>query len=187
MHESDYYTSGDVQAKLPIKWMAPESMERRVYNARTDVWSYGVLLWEIFGKGSKPYPGIPNQDVYDFLKSGQRMAAPKNCPPEIYGIMVRCWQDNPKSRCTFVQVANELEELLEEDRDYVATPSAGVVGMRPIEHREEPGVKDDSYLVPMQQETAFGADGPCSDGETSGSHATAAHDPSDYVNKIVIR
>ncbi|XP_038069442.1 plexin-B-like [Patiria miniata] len=187
MHESDYYTSGDVQAKLPIKWMAPESMERRVYNARTDVWSYGVLLWEIFGKGSKPYPGIPNQDVYDFLKSGQRMAAPKNCPPEIYGIMVRCWQDNPKSRCTFVQVANELKELLEEDRDYVATPSAGVVGMRPIEHCEEPGVKDDSYLVPMQQETAFGADGPCSDGETSGSHATAAHDPLDYVNKIVIR
>ncbi|XP_038069507.1 plexin-B-like [Patiria miniata] len=135
MHESDYYTSGDAQAKLPIKWMAPESMERRVYNARTDVWSYGVLLWEIFGKGSKPYRGIPNQDVYDFLKSGQRMAAPKNCPPEIYGIMVRCWQDNPKSRCTFVQVANELEELLEGDRDYVATASAGMVGMRPIEHR----------------------------------------------------
>ncbi|XP_038069389.1 plexin-B-like [Patiria miniata] len=187
MHESDYYTSGDAQAKLPIKWMAPESMERRVYNARTDVWSYGVLLWEIFSKGAKPYPGIPNQDVYDFLKSGQRMDAPKNCPPEIYGIMVRCWQDNPKSRCTFVQVANELEELLEGDRDYVAAPSAGVVGLRPIEHREEPGVKDDSYLVPMQQETAFGADGPCSDGETSGSLATAAHDPLDYVNKIIIR
>ncbi|XP_038066957.1 plexin-B1-like [Patiria miniata] len=187
MHESDYYTSGDAQAKLPIKWMAPESMERRVYNARTDVWSYGVLLWEIFSKGAKPYPGIPNQDVYDFLKRGQRMDAPKNCPPEIYGIMVRCWQDNPKSRCTFVQVANELEELLEGDRDYVAAPSAGVVGKRPIKHREEPGVTDDSYLVPMQQETAFGADGPCSDGETSGSLATAAHDPLDYVNKIVIR
>ncbi|XP_038069370.1 plexin-B-like [Patiria miniata] len=187
MHESDYYTSGDAQAKLPIKWMAPESMERRVYNARTDVWSYGVLLWEIFSKGAKPYPGIPNQDVYDILKRGQRMDAPKNCPPEIYGIMVRCWQDNPKSRCTFVQVANELEELLEGDRDYVAAPSAGVVGLRPIEHREEPGVTDDSYLVPMQQETAFGADGPCSDRETSGSHATATHDPLDYVNKIVIR
>ncbi|XP_038069358.1 plexin-B-like [Patiria miniata] len=187
MHESDYYTSGDAQAKLPIKWMAPESMERRVYNARTDVWSYGVLLWEIFSKGAKPYPGIPNQDVYDFLKRGQRMDAPKNCPPEIYGIMVRCWQDNPKSRCTFVQVANELEELLEGDRDYVAAPSAGVFGMGPIEHREEPGVKDDSYLVPMQHETAFGADGPCSDRETSGSHATAARDPLDYVNKIVIR
>ncbi|XP_038069308.1 plexin-A4-like [Patiria miniata] len=187
MHESDYYTSGDAQAKLPIKWMAPESMERRVYNARTDVWSYGVLLWEIFSKGAKPYPGIPNQDVYDFLKRGQRMDAPKNCPPKIYGIMVRCWQDNPKSRCTFVQVANELEELLEGDRDYVAAPSAGVVGKRPIKHREKPGVTDDSYLVPMQQETAFGADGPCSDGETSGSHATAAQDPLDYVNKIVIR
>ncbi|XP_038069390.1 plexin-A4-like [Patiria miniata] len=187
MHESDYYTSGDAQAKLPIKWMAPESMERRVYNARTDVWSYGVLLWEIFSKGAKPYPGIPNQDVYDFLKRGQRIDAPKNCPPEIYGIMVRCWQDNPKSRCTFVQVANELEELLEGDRNYVTAPSASVVGMRPIEHREEPGVTDDSYLVPMQQETAFGADGPCSDGETSRSHATAAHDPLDYVNKIVIR
>ncbi|XP_038066354.1 plexin-A4-like [Patiria miniata] len=187
MHESDYYTSGDAQAKLPIKWMAPESMERRVYNARTDVWSYGVLLWEIFSKGARPYPGIPLQDVYIFLKSGQRMDAPKNCPPEIYGIMVRCWQDNPKSRCTFVQVANELEELLEGDRDYVAASSAGVVGKRPIEHREEPGVTDDSYLVPMQQETAFGADGPCSDGETSGSHANAARDPLDYVNKIVIR
>ncbi|XP_038067111.1 fibroblast growth factor receptor 4-like [Patiria miniata] len=84
MHESDYYTSGDVQAKLPIRWLAPESMERRVYNARTDVWSYGVLLWEIFSKGAKPYPGIPNQDVYDFLKRGQRMDAPKNCPPEMY-------------------------------------------------------------------------------------------------------
>merc|ERR1719289_599746 len=51
LNESDYYTSGDKQAKLPIKWMAPESMERRVYNARTDMWSYGVLLWEIFSHG----------------------------------------------------------------------------------------------------------------------------------------
>ncbi|XP_038054123.1 hepatocyte growth factor receptor-like [Patiria miniata] len=186
VQESDYYTSGDAQAKLPIKWMAPESMERRVYNARTDAWSYGVVLWEIFSRGERPYPGVANKDVFDILRSGQRMDAPKDCPPQVYRIMERCWQDNPKSRCTFSQIVNELDDLLARRRAHDTW--TGVGGQGPGEHGEASGAQDDSYLVPIQMETSFGVDGPCTDVGTSEDSATATNGARpDYVNKSVFR
>ncbi|XP_033647397.1 hepatocyte growth factor receptor-like [Asterias rubens] len=112
LSEADYYTSGDKHAKLPIKWMAPESMERRVYNAKTDVWSYGVLLWELFSGGSSPYPGIRNRDIYDFLKRGERMDPPRFCHIKISEIMQKCWRDSPKSRCSFREIVGEFDQLL---------------------------------------------------------------------------
>ncbi|XP_022081062.1 hepatocyte growth factor receptor-like [Acanthaster planci] len=112
LEESDYYTSGDKQAKLPLKWMAPESMERMVYNSKTDVWSYGVLLWELFSRGKKPYPDLRNRDVYTFLKEGKRMNPPKFCPKKISEIMQECWKDSSKRRCSFRQIVENLEDLM---------------------------------------------------------------------------
>ncbi|XP_022081092.1 hepatocyte growth factor receptor-like isoform X2 [Acanthaster planci] len=112
LDESDYYRSSDKQAKLPVKWMAPESLGRRVYNTQTDVWSYGVLVWEIFSGGRKPYPNVANADVYDFLSQGHRMNPPKFCPKKISEIMRRCWREKPKTRCSFQQIVRELEDLV---------------------------------------------------------------------------
>ncbi|XP_022104995.1 macrophage colony-stimulating factor 1 receptor-like isoform X2 [Acanthaster planci] len=113
------------------------------------------------------------------------MIAPNNCPPEIYGIMQRCWQDNPKSRCTFQQVANLLESLLSEDNDYTALTGAGRAGENQAEPPEHP---NESYLVPKQMETAFGVEGPWNvDEGAGGSGVPPAHDRSNYVNKAVTR
>ncbi|XP_038069408.1 hepatocyte growth factor receptor-like isoform X1 [Patiria miniata] len=112
LDESDYYTSGEKQAKLPIKWMAPESMERKVYNTKTDVWSYGVLLWELFSRGRTPYPDIHNRDVHSYLRQGKRMNPPRFCPTKISAIMRHCWLDSAKKRWSFGQIVQELEPLV---------------------------------------------------------------------------
>ncbi|XP_022081154.1 hepatocyte growth factor receptor-like [Acanthaster planci] len=123
LDESDYYTSGEQQAKLPVKWMAPESMERLVYSTKSDVWSYGVLLWELFSRGQTPYPEIQNRDVYLFLKTGKRMDPPRFCPIKISDIMRRCWLESPKKRPSFRQIAVELEKVVTTRRTDAAPPA----------------------------------------------------------------
>ncbi|XP_072024999.1 uncharacterized protein [Amphiura filiformis] len=109
--ESDYYMCGDLRAKLPIKWMAPECIEQRVFTSMSDVWAFGVLLWEVFSYGDTPYPGIPNHDVFYYIKKGNRMGCPNNCPDTIYKLMTRCWMENPRSRCTFQDVVKFIEPM----------------------------------------------------------------------------
>ncbi|KAH7948257.1 hypothetical protein HPB52_019908 [Rhipicephalus sanguineus] len=82
VYEKDYY-SGDNKAKLPVKWMAPESLEKGIYNHKTDVWSYGVLLWELITRGVTPYPEVDNWDIVDYLRQGRRMKQPSYCPDEM--------------------------------------------------------------------------------------------------------
>lgn len=69
--------------KLPIKWLAIESLTHQVYTSQSDVWSYGILLYEILTLGSDPYPAIPTSEMLRLLNSGYRMERPKNCPPEM--------------------------------------------------------------------------------------------------------
>ncbi|KAL1436598.1 hypothetical protein MTO96_049501 [Rhipicephalus appendiculatus] len=82
VYEKDYY-SGDNKTKLPVKWMAPESLEKGIYNHKTDVWSYGVLLWELITRGVTPYPEVDNWDIVDYLRQGRRMKQPSYCPDEM--------------------------------------------------------------------------------------------------------
>ncbi|XP_033638684.1 plexin-A4-like [Asterias rubens] len=139
--EENYYTSNDKEAKLPIKWMALESMERRVYNTKTDVWSYGVLLWELFTGGLVPYPGIPNKEVYDYLKRGHRMDAPKFCHRKISDIMRSCWNESPRKRCSFQQIIKSLNEVMA-----IMTGNFSPLDL------EEPGcaAANAGYLIPMK-------------------------------------
>ena len=101
-----------------------------------------------------------------------------------YGVMQSCWQDNPKSRCTFEQVANELQDLLAKDCDYSLAPGASADERVQTEAQDH---CDDSYLVPMQMETAFGAEGPCTDQGNQADYLKPTQQGSDYVNKSVIR
>ena len=70
------------QGRLPVKWLAIEALFDRVYTTQSDVWAFGVLLWEIFTLGGSPYPGIPVERLFDLLKSGYRMEKPQVCPKE---------------------------------------------------------------------------------------------------------
>ncbi|XP_059378114.1 vascular endothelial growth factor receptor 3-like isoform X3 [Carassius carassius] len=112
--DPDYVRKGN--ARLPLKWMAPESIFDKVYTSQSDIWSFGVLLWEIFSLGASPYPGIQiDEDFCNRLKDGTRMRAPDNASPEIYGIMLACWQGEPRERPTFPALVEILGDLLQEN------------------------------------------------------------------------
>lgn len=114
IYTKDYYTSEDRHVKLPVKWMALESLVKATYTVKTDVWSFGVVLWELLTRGSTPYPDISNWDVRSYLQAGRRMAKPDACPEEIYELMLRCWSENPDERPTFAEVYNDLHSMLDD-------------------------------------------------------------------------
>ncbi|XP_008150427.2 macrophage colony-stimulating factor 1 receptor [Eptesicus fuscus] len=127
MNDSNYIVKGN--ARLPVKWMAPESIFDCVYTVQSDVWSYGILLWEIFSLGLNPYPGIlVNSKFYKLVKDGYQMAQPAFAPKNIYSIMQACWSLEPTHRPTFQQICFLLQEQAQEDsreQGYANLPSSG--------------------------------------------------------------
>lgn len=111
MHDSNYVSKGSTF--LPVKWMAPESIFDNLYTTLSDVWSYGVLLWEIFSLGGTPYPGMMvDSTFYNKIKSGYRMAKPDHATSEVYEIMVQCWNSEPEKRPSFYHLSEIVENLL---------------------------------------------------------------------------
>jgi len=107
--ESAY--TAHVGAKFPIKWTAPEGLAYNKFSSKSDVWAFGVLLWEIATYGKTPYPGVELASVYHLLDSGYRMECPDTCPPNVYELMRRCWQWEPALRPSFDQIYKDLEEM----------------------------------------------------------------------------
>ncbi|XP_072482632.1 vascular endothelial growth factor receptor kdr-like [Notamacropus eugenii] len=121
--DPDYVRKGD--ARLPLKWMAPEAIFDKIYTTQSDVWSFGVLLWEIFSLGASPYPGIQiDEDFCLRLKEGRRMKSPEYSTPEIYETMLDCWNGVCTERPTFTELVERLGDLLQasvqqEGKDYI--------------------------------------------------------------------
>ncbi|XP_061593975.1 vascular endothelial growth factor receptor 2 isoform X1 [Cololabis saira] len=121
--DPDYVRKGD--ARLPLKWMAPETIFDRVYTTQSDVWSFGVLLWEIFSLGASPYPGVCIDESFcRRLKEGTRMRPPEYATTEIYQTMLDCWMDRPTDRPTFAELVEHLGNLLQasaqqDGKDYI--------------------------------------------------------------------
>uniref|UniRef100_A0A672PRE9 PTK6 protein tyrosine kinase 6b n=1 Tax=Sinocyclocheilus grahami TaxID=75366 RepID=A0A672PRE9_SINGR len=102
------YVSDD--KKIPYKWTAPEAIGHGRYSSKSDVWSFGILLYEIVTCGAIPYPGVRNCDVYDLVtRDNYRMPSPSNCPEVIYNIMRSCWRAEPEDRPTFKILRHELD------------------------------------------------------------------------------
>ncbi|KAM3867076.1 vascular endothelial growth factor receptor 3 [Diretmus argenteus] len=146
--DPDYVRKGN--ARLPLKWMAPESIFDKVYTSQSDVWSFGVLLWEIFSLGASPYPGVQiDEDFCKRLKDGTRMRSPETASPEIYGIMLACWQGEPRERPTFPALVEILGDLLQDNslpdgKDYI-----------PLNHSqssEDDGFSQASSRPPSEEE-----------------------------------
>nr|BAC38626.1 unnamed protein product [Mus musculus] len=101
-----YSSSGLKQ--IPIKWTAPEALNYGRYSSESDVWSFGILLWETFSLGVCPYPGMTNQQAREQVERGYRMSAPQNCPEEVFTIMMKCWDYKPENRPKFNDLHKEL-------------------------------------------------------------------------------
>ncbi|XP_043972553.1 protein-tyrosine kinase 6b [Gambusia affinis] len=109
------------EKKIPYKWSAPEAISHGKFSIKSDVWSFGVLLYEIMTYGSVPYPGINNREVYNKVKSGYRMEAPNKCPSFVHSIMLKCWQEQPEDRPTF----KDLKDMLERSSYELDSPPGG--------------------------------------------------------------
>ncbi|XP_062408205.1 LOW QUALITY PROTEIN: tyrosine-protein kinase receptor UFO [Sardina pilchardus] len=113
IYNGDYYRQGRI-SKMPVKWIAIESLADRVYTTKSDVWSFGVTMWEIATRGQTPYPGVENSEIYDYLRQGNRLKQPPDCLDSIYSLMFSCWFLSPKDRPSFEVLCCELEKVLEE-------------------------------------------------------------------------
>ncbi|XP_061396241.1 fibroblast growth factor receptor homolog 2 [Musca vetustissima] len=113
IQDTDYYRK-NTNGRLPIKWMAPESLQEKFYDSQSDVWSYGVLLWEILTYGEQPYPNIMSaEELYSYLITGQRMEKPPRCSLNIYMLMRQCWHFDSNARPTFSEIVENLDKILQ--------------------------------------------------------------------------
>ncbi|XP_069675619.1 tyrosine-protein kinase Fer isoform X3 [Periplaneta americana] len=109
--EEEEYIVSDGMKQIPIKWTAPEALNFGKYTSLCDVWSYGVLAWEIFSRGGTPYNGLSNSKAREKIDSGYRMPAPEGTPDEMYRLMLRCWEYEPENRPHFDQIYLVVDTL----------------------------------------------------------------------------
>lgn len=94
---------------LPVRWMSPESVLYGKFTLESDIWSYGVVLWEIYSYGKQPYYGHTNEEVLQMILHGTRLTLPESCPSYIANLIYQCWKTEPRDRIPFTDVFEELE------------------------------------------------------------------------------
>ncbi|XP_062860198.1 insulin-like growth factor 1a receptor [Trichomycterus rosablanca] len=112
IYETDYYRKGG-KGLLPVRWMSPESLKDGVFTTNSDVWSFGVVLWEIATLAEQPYQGMSNEQVLRFVMEGGLLDKPDNCPDMLFELMRMCWQYNPKMRPSFLEIISSIKDELE--------------------------------------------------------------------------
>ncbi|CAH3184340.1 unnamed protein product [Porites lobata] len=112
-------SSSAKSTKLPVKWMAPESLYQGVYTTKSDVWSFGVVLWEMATLGGVPYPTLTNSELYRLLDTGYRMERPDMCSEDVYEVITDCWNEDPYIRPSFYRLIEKLEAIMERDAPYL--------------------------------------------------------------------
>ncbi|XP_058038817.1 receptor tyrosine-protein kinase erbB-2 isoform X2 [Ahaetulla prasina] len=156
--ETEYHADG---GKVPIKWMALESILRRRFTHQSDVWSYGVTVWELMTFGAKPYDGIPAREIPDLLEKGERLPQPPICTIDVYMIMVKCWMIDSECRPKFRELVTEFTRMARDPQRFVVIQNDETMGLAsPIDSTfyrtllEEEDMQDlvdaEEYLVPHQ-------------------------------------
>uniref|UniRef100_A0A8C1MXT9 Receptor protein-tyrosine kinase n=1 Tax=Cyprinus carpio TaxID=7962 RepID=A0A8C1MXT9_CYPCA len=153
--EKEYHADG---GKVPIKWMALESILHRTYTHQSDVWSYGVTVWELMTFGTKPYDGIPASEIAEVLEKGERLPQPPICTIDVYMIMVKCWMIDAESRPRFRELISEFTKMARDpprylviqgdDRMHLPSPSDSKFYRSLMSGELDEAVDADKYLVP---------------------------------------
>ncbi|XP_043831813.1 muscle, skeletal receptor tyrosine-protein kinase isoform X1 [Dromiciops gliroides] len=112
IYSADYYKANENDA-IPIRWMPPESIFYNRYTTESDVWAYGVVLWEIFSYGLQPYYGMAHEEVIFYVRDGNILSCPENCPLELYNLMRLCWSKLPADRPSFTSIHRILQRMCE--------------------------------------------------------------------------
>lgn len=164
-NDDNYKKQGD--APLPIKWMAIESIRDRIFSTQSDVWSFGIVLWEFFTLAETPYPGMEAEKQYLKLSEGYRMEKPQYATNEVYNIMNQCWQAKPLLRPTFTGLVDSIGDLLDESvKMHYVDLNTPYIDMNTMLHD---GTNND-YLTMM----------------SAPDHATISSATNNYVNQPII-
>ncbi|XP_075057251.1 protein-tyrosine kinase 2-beta isoform X2 [Mixophyes fleayi] len=117
LEEEEYYKAS--VTRLPIKWMAPESINFRRFTSASDVWMFGVCMWEILSFGKQPFFWLENKDVISVIEKGDRLPKPETCPPTLYTLMTRCWTYDPSERPKFTELVCSLSDIYQTEKDII--------------------------------------------------------------------
>uniref|UniRef100_A0A914PNV4 receptor protein-tyrosine kinase n=1 Tax=Panagrolaimus davidi TaxID=227884 RepID=A0A914PNV4_9BILA len=114
--DMNYEYISEENPRLPFRWLPleallPTSSQYKIFTFKGDIWSFGILIWEIFERGTNLYNGLNLPDLISFLQKGQRLSCPKQCPIELYTIMLECWDENPENRPIFDVLQNVIKEV----------------------------------------------------------------------------
>ncbi|XP_065126000.1 epidermal growth factor receptor isoform X4 [Paramisgurnus dabryanus] len=153
--EKEYHADG---GKVPIKWMALESILHRTYTHQSDVWSFGVTVWELMTFGTKPYDGIPASEIAEVLEKGERLPQPPICTIDVYMIMVKCWMIDAESRPRFRELIAEFSKMARDpsrylviqgdDRMHLPSPSDTKIYRSQVSGDLDEALDVDKYLMP---------------------------------------
>uniref|UniRef100_A0A670JUI7 Tyrosine-protein kinase n=1 Tax=Podarcis muralis TaxID=64176 RepID=A0A670JUI7_PODMU len=114
--EDGIYASTGGMKQIPVKWTAPEALSHGRYSSESDVWSFGILLWEAFSLGATPYPNMTNHQTREAVEKGMRLSIPDLCPEVVYQLMQKCWEYEPQNRPSFSTIHQELVVILKKQR-----------------------------------------------------------------------
>ncbi|KAM4726473.1 macrophage colony-stimulating factor 1 receptor 2 isoform 2-T3 [Anableps anableps] len=163
-NDDSYIVQGN--ARLPVKWMAPESIFQCLYTVQSDVWSYGVLLWEIFSLGKSPYPNVVvDTNFYKMIKDGHHMEQPEFAPNEMYHLMKLCWSLEPTHRPTFKTIGQLIDRLLPLTNDTLPHHSDQVTYENTDECRSEEEEEEVQSRILKRKEEEQDCHDDCEDGE----------------------
>ncbi|XP_032954863.1 hepatocyte growth factor receptor isoform X2 [Rhinolophus ferrumequinum] len=112
VYDKEYYSvHNKTGAKLPVKWMALESLQTQKFTTKSDVWSFGVLLWELMTRGAPPYPDVNTFDITVYLLQGRRLLQPEYCPDHLYEVMLKCWHPKAEQRPSFAELVSRISAI----------------------------------------------------------------------------
>ncbi|XP_069142714.1 plexin-A2-like isoform X2 [Argopecten irradians] len=136
LYSVEYCKADEDRNKIVTKWMAPEAIDNFTFSHKTDVWSYGVLLWELLTRGVTPYPDVESKDLKNYLEGGHHLKKPRQCPESLYVMMVQCWTDRPNDRPTFQEVNDDMKTFLSADNGEQNDDTSDT---QPLKSNIEPG------------------------------------------------
>ncbi|KAG1701737.1 Epidermal growth factor receptor [Nymphon striatum] len=119
LNQAEYKSEG---GKMPIKWLALECIQHRIFTHKSDVWAFGVTVWELLFYGAKPYESVPAKDVPALLEKGERLPQPPICTIDVYMLMIKCWMLDAESRPSFKELAEEFGKMTQDPVRYLVVP-----------------------------------------------------------------
>eukprot|EP00058_Branchiostoma_floridae_P000276 XP_002585764.1 hypothetical protein BRAFLDRAFT_128184 [Branchiostoma floridae] len=182
IYETDYYRKGG-KGLLPVRWMSPESLKDGVFTSQSDVWSYGVVLWEMATLASQPYQGKSNEEVLKFVIDGGMLEKPEGCPNKLYDLMKLCWQYRQSMRPTFLEIVEILSpELQAHFAEVSFYHSLDNHGREPLEMDDvalDSGADTETEMYPSGSEFSSTPSPPS---ETPYSHMNGSHPQNGSMN-----